>query len=224
MIPDDLTFDEKTKCWYSPSAGHLTTIREPPREYAALEPGPADVVLDIGAHVGYFSTIAAAKGATVIAVEANPIYANLLRQNCPQAEVHAVAVSDMEGEFFLSPDPRFTGHPSAAGLSESGIVVHTKHLTSILNGRYPEFIKADIEGMEYAVFRDSPRVLDNAKVVIFEVSPTTCDRYGTSVGTLIGMIQTFGFTVTYMDGSPLDEYVNKLRPDQYLNLLARREA
>lgn len=187
-----------------------------------LEPGWT--FLDIGAHVGYFSTIAAARGANVIAIEANPLYAAMLQQNCPTAEVNAVAVSDKEGTSHLSPDPRFTGHPSASGLSESGIVVQMKHLTSILNGRYPEFIKADIEGMEYAVFRDSPRVLDNARVIVFEVSTTTCDRYGTSVGALIGMVQTFGFDVTYMDGSPLDEYVNKLRPDQYLNLLARRKA
>lgn len=187
-----------------------------------LEPGWTFV--DIGAHVGYFSTIAASKGAEVIAIEANPIYADLLKQNCPQAEVHAVAVSDREGTSHLSPDARFTAHPSAAGLSDSGIVVHTKHLRSILDGRYPQFIKADIEGMEHAVFCDSPLVLDKAQVVVFEVSPTTCDRYGTTVGALVAMMQSFGFVVTYMNGSPLDEHVDTLRPDQYLNLLARRVA
>lgn len=184
---------------------------------------PGWTFLDIGAHVGYFSTIAAANGAQVIAVEANPAYAEMLRKNCPTAEVHAVAVSDSEGSSFLSPDERFASHPSAAGLGDSGIPVPTRHLESILAGRYPEFIKADIEGMELTVFCDSPRVLENAKVVVFEVAPATCARYGTTVSQVIGTMLSYGFTVTYMNGEPLDEHINSLRPDQYLNLLARRQ-
>ena len=37
------------------------------------------VVLDLGAHVGYFSLLAAAHGCTVTAVEPNPLHAGLLR-------------------------------------------------------------------------------------------------------------------------------------------------
>ncbi len=172
--------------------------------------------------------LAASLGAEVIAIEANPRYANMLERNLKdngfEAEVHAVGVSNKTGVAFLRPDPRFVGHPSAAYLNDvSGIQVETKTLRDILRGFRADVIKLDIEGMEYAVLKESRDVLANARVVIFEASTSQFERFDTTIVALVNLMRDAGFVVTYIDGSPLDHQLYEMRPDKYTNLLAVKE-
>jgi FkbM family methyltransferase len=192
--------------------------------------GPGDVFVDIGAHVGYFSVMAASLGAHVIAIEANPRYADMLKRNLwanvgGDFEVVSIGVSNNPGSAFLRADPRFVGHPSAAYLNDvSGLPVETERLSVILGNTRPDVVKLDIEGLEYAVLKDSLDVLDQTRVVIVEASASQCERYDTTIEALVDLLQDyFGFYVTYMDGSPLDRNLYDMRPDKYTNLLAVKE-
>lgn len=179
MIPDDLTFDEKTKCWYSPSAGHLTTIREPPREYAALEPGPADVVLDIGAHVGGFLCWAYSRGCREItSVEPAADTYEVLSKNAEGKEgmivcYRAAAVADPapnEITLFTTKNHK-TASSSMATVVETrgrdGVTVPALSFRELIRVARPNVIKMDIEGGEFLLdWTDLP---DHVKRIAIEL-------------------------------------------------------
>lgn len=190
-----------------------------------LEPGWT--FLDLGAHIGIFSVQAAKKGNPVIAVEASPEYVRLLWENlrineCFGATMHGYAVSDYEGAGFLKRDARFARNPGASYLGSEGEPVEVKRLSSLLGDTRPEFIKADIEGLEYRVLKDNPEILDAAQILIVEVGREMCAREGHTPGDVVNLLREHGFGVTFMDGSPLDERFDALGNDHYTNLLARR--
>lgn len=207
------------------------------REYGTWEDSVAEAIeehlapgwtfLDLGAHVGMFAIQAAKKGNPVIAVEANPEYEALLRRNAASngAEIdsYAVAVSATPGPAFLSPDERYEVHMGSSYIGgDAGIAVEAVRLVDILGERRPEFIKADIEGLEYAVFKDSPEILDAAKVIIFEVGAYMCERAGVAIAELVTLLKDHRFDVTYLSGTPLDYQLSEISGGDYVNLLARK--
>lgn len=188
---------------------------------------PGWTFLDLGAHVGYFALLAAARGNPVIAVEANLDYERLLRENARAngltVESHPVAVSNAAGPAFLDLDRRYGfDHPGAAHLSDSGMPVTARRLVDVLGDRRPEFIKLDIEGMEYAVLADSLEVLDAAQVIVFEVGGFMAARAGSNLSELLSLLRDHRFEVTYIDGTNLDWQVSEMRHSSYANLLARK--
>lgn len=188
---------------------------------------PAWTFLDIGAHVGVFALQAAAKGNKVIAVEADPHYAEMLRRNAErnglEVESHAVAVGAYEGDGYLKTDARFAANPGASYLTQlEGRPVKVTRLESILQGRRPEFVKLDIEGLEYDVLRDSPEVLDSAQVMVVEIGREMLDRYGCDISSVLSLLRSHGFGVTYMDGTSIDAHLLNIEKDHYANVLARR--
>lgn len=189
-----------------------------------LEPGWT--FLDIGAHVGYFATLAAARGNRVIAIEPDPRFAALLRRNCERNGVevvlHQVAVSDRSGFGELTTDARFTANPGAQYLRAGGDVP-VATLRAILGDIHPEFIKIDIEGLEYRVLSAAPEILEAAQVIVFEAGYEMCERYGTSVAALVHLLRESGFHISDAAGNPIpvaDIYT--MPKDGYVNLVARR--
>lgn len=190
---------------------------------------PGWTFLDIGAHVGYFSLIAARKGNPVIAVEPNPDYVEIAWRNAAingvsNLALHQIAVGDYTGHGYLKRDERFDNNPAASYLAESGEEeVWVRRLTDILGDQRPEFIKLDIEGLEYRVLKDSPEILDAAKAVIVEVGTEMCDRYQNTIADVIELLRAHGFGVTFVNGEPLDNRIKRMKPNYYTNILARKD-
>lgn len=191
---------------------------------------PEWTMLDIGAHVGYFTTIAASRGNTVIAVE--PLAHDILARNVARnglndrVEIHSVALTDTdETSGFMDVDAAiYADAPGTSHLTESGTPVVLARLRDVLGDRRPEFIKIDIEGMEHRVFSDMPEVLDAAEVVVFEASPD-CRRYGSEIADTLNLLRERGMTVMYMNGVEVGpNWVKELEkvPHGYINLLALR--
>lgn len=183
--------------------------------------------LDIGAHIGVFAIQAAVKGANVIAIEANHLYANLLERNARlnqvEVEVHRCAVSNEDGDGFLRRDARFVGNPAASYLARIGDThVEVCRLESVLGERRPEFIKLDIEGLEHRVLADNPELLAEAQVIIVEVGTEMCRRFEVMPIEVVDLLRSHGFGVTYIDGTPLDDRLTDMPADFYTNLLARK--
>jgi len=185
--------------------------------------------LDIGANVGYFSLLAAARGNDVIAIEADAEACEILKRNAERnkvaslIDVHSLAVSDSDGIAYLS--DYSVGNPGGQYLADTGREVATKRLINVLGDRRPEFIKIDIEGMEYAVLNDAPEVLEGAQVVVFETA-VHASRYGVTPDAVVNLLRRAGFTVTYTNGQEIDAHwlaAIDSTPDAYINLLARRE-
>jgi FkbM family methyltransferase len=131
-------------------------------------------VWDIGANVGLFSFAAAALGARVLAIEADPWLADLLRRsaqlNALPVTVLPAAVSDTIGisELHISNDGRAS---NSLGGDGDGHPVVTITLDWLL-GRFPvpDLVKIDVEGLECAALRGSTQLLQYRPAIFCEVT------------------------------------------------------
>ena len=132
---------------------------------------PGDTVLDIGAHVGYYSllsSVLAGESGAVWAFEPNPQNCSFLRRHveingCGNVRVTEAAVSDAAGRArFDFGRGSGTGHLAGDGAVE----VETVRLDDFVRGRgiSPTAVKIDVEGAEV-------RVLDGARATIAEHRP-----------------------------------------------------
>lgn len=135
---------------------------------------PGDTVLDVGAHVGYYtvlSAVLAGPSGAVWSFEPNPTNAGFLRRHVEinglaQVRVEQAAVSDAEGTArFDFGTGSGTGHLS----SEGAIEVRTLRLDDVCaaHGIVPRAIKIDVEGAEAAVLEGGVKTIESARPVIF---------------------------------------------------------
>lgn len=159
------------------------------RHWMAAEPG--DTVVDVGAHIGLYSLLAAASGATVFAIEPDPANRALLESNLRMngfmaARVFAVAASDHAGSatLCLATGPnRGTSSIAVAGTRPTDSrdpeeVVPVDTLDRILGPFHlqnVDWLKIDVEGHETAVLAGAREVLRLTRHLILEVTPTTAE-------------------------------------------------
>lgn len=135
---------------------------------------PGDTVLDVGAHVGYYtvlSAVLAGPSGAVWSFEPNPTNAGFLRKHAEinglaQVRVEQAAVSDAEGTArFDFGTGSGTGHLS----SDGAIEVRTLRLDDfcVAHGIVPKAIKIDVEGAEAAVLEGGSKTIESARPVIF---------------------------------------------------------
>ena len=135
---------------------------------------PGDTVLDVGAHVGYYTLLSAAlvgSGGSVWAFEPHPGNCAFLREHarinrCGNVRVSEVAVSDAPGSArFDFGSGSGTGRLDAAGKVE----VKTVRLDDVVEreGLAPAAIKIDVEGAESGVLEGARGTLARHSPVLF---------------------------------------------------------
>ena len=171
---------------------------------------PGAVVVDIGAQFGYFSLIAARRGATVHAFEPEPSNLALLRRNVdhngfgdriravPKAvgaraetlDLHVYEGSDSHG---------IHRHPEAAVREKIRIECVT--LDAYIEGRPVDVIKMDIEGHEpYALSGMERTIAASPNLILFvEFAPELLRRAGTEPGAFLDRLSALGFAVELID-------------------------
>lgn len=147
---------------------------EGPYELGAVCLEKEDVVFDLGAHMGLFSAVAAAKGCNVLAFEPVPSALAYLRDIAAlysSIEVHPYAATDSKGVLSINVDMSNGNEGDGRNLGNSsllpqpsfeGINVQGITLDEFVEERGLErvdFIKADIEGAERAMLRGAKRTL-----------------------------------------------------------------
>ena len=137
----------------------------------ALTPARS-LVLDLGAHVGTAAHKFASAGYPVIAVEAEPSNAELLRKNVaglPVRIVEGAVVADESLEkvdFYVADDPRYTAmHRLDPKRGYSAITVRAVPIQRLLASN-PVCVKMDVEGAEYELI---PHVAGSASVEVLVV-------------------------------------------------------
>jgi len=118
---------------------------------------PGDLFVDIGAWIGPVSLWALELGASVVAVEPDPVaLEELERQLSPYTltcEIHAGALAPHDGQLSISPCPVYRGRPGQMGdsmtrVTEEGLSAPCWTIETILAGRTPALAKMDVEGYE----------------------------------------------------------------------------
>ena len=177
--------------------------------------GPAPLVIDIGANVGYFSFYVFSKfpKATIHAFEPFPPNGNLLKQYREQhpkldLHVHQKAVSGEPGTLTLGYDPSDEFSTSASSLitdQEGTISVECITLPEFIrqNGiKQIDWLKVDCEGAEYEIFKHgADEFLPLVKAVTLETHDS--DNPGENQEALEKLLAKHGFQVRTNGISPL---------------------
>ena len=149
-----------------------------------------DVVVDIGANVGYMTSLAAVRAGPdgkVLAFEPHPRVYELLERNAVRwreqaavggVELHRVALSDRSGEGTLIAGPAFEANMGLATLAseataptdQNPIRVMLARLDELAADERPGLLKIDVEGHEAEVLRGADRLLaiGGVRDIIFE--------------------------------------------------------
>ena len=178
----------------------------------ALKPGMH--VLDVGAHIGYYTLLAAkAVGPTgrVYAFEPEPRNNALLRKNVAanslkNVMIIDVAASDSAGthDFFLEKYNK--GHHSMGKVSKTADKITVK--TDTVDRALAQFgdpaidvMKIDIEGAEPIAFRGMKETIGRSPnlAVFAEVYPKCLESLGTSPKSYLEMLMSFGFKLWAID-------------------------
>ncbi|HEV7588593.1 MAG TPA: FkbM family methyltransferase [Longimicrobium sp.] len=165
--------------WLLESRGKLARILlgtyEPEQTRLVVETiRPGDTVLDVGAHVGYYtvlSAVLAGPAGAVWSFEPNPRNAGFLRRHAEinglrRVRVEQAAVSDAEGTaHFDFGTGSGTGHLA----NDGAIQVRTLRLDDFctVHGIIPRAVKIDVEGAELAVLEGFAATVHAARPVIF---------------------------------------------------------
>lgn len=151
-----------------------------PGTLAALVPllGPGVTFIDLGAWVGPLSLLAAARGAGVVAVEADPAAQHQLRRNLAVNPELAERIEVVEAAISPSPGTVRLGSRRKRGDSMSSVLlaegpgawtapaVTPAMLAERLCGPEPRVIKIDIEGAEYTLLSHLGPLLSGQNVSV----------------------------------------------------------
>lgn len=178
---------------------------------------PGMTVLDIGANVGYYTTLAATRvGATgrVISVEPQPAVCQRLRDNVHENGlinvdvVEAAAGSVNETVEFHIPVEGWESHGSCrlngSFNSERKIGVNLRRIDDVLSElriRTVDLIKIDVEGGEFDAFKGMPLLLATPPrpTLIFEACEAYMTPFGHRVYELLRWLDQQGYRAVQLE-------------------------
>lgn len=170
------------------------------------------VFVDVGAHIGYFTVLAAQKARAVFAIEAQESLISRIHRNVAAnhlSNVHTIlgAAGDRTG---------FVSIPKAANASTgvritggAGNLVPMLRLDDYFtDGLTPTHVKIDTEGFEYQVLQGMAEILKSKPLLLIEIH-NDMQKYGHSIGDLLNLLLGLGYVIT-----PLHHRTNKDTPPQ----------
>lgn len=182
--------------------------------------GPADVVFDIGANVGFFSIFAATNYPSAIVVAFEPHSDNIDRIH-RSANLEDVDV--ITYETLLSDHTSFASFPvgsSVPGVSDLSMGSSTDHFVPTYRGEEliashdlpsPTILKVDVEGAELDVLTGFGPVLEQVKVVYCEVHKERIRQFGSDPMQVESHLQERSFRTSRLQE---DEDVFHLRAEK----------
>jgi FkbM family methyltransferase len=133
------------------------------------------VFVDVGAHVGRWALRLAAKASRVLAVEANPATAAVLRahialNDIDNVDVLEMAAWDSETRLDLAdPNGKVTGGSTRVveSVEGDGALVQARPLDAVLADWGPDLVKLDVEGADLHAIRGMAATLARCKPTLF---------------------------------------------------------
>jgi FkbM family methyltransferase len=190
---------------------------------------PGDTFIDVGAHIGWFTTIASRRvgqSGQVIAVEPYPQNASALRTNlelneCQNVRVIDAALGSREGKLTLSKGSSSGGVTALEWTTRKGLI---EVPMSTLDGLAADIdavalIKIDVEGWEADVLKGASNTLSRTKYVLIEINETSLTKAKSSADQLVEALRSAGFATF----TPITQGgVRRLARNPVFNVLAAR--
>lgn len=203
---------------------------------------PGMTVIDIGAHIGYFTRLfAAAVGPSghVYAFEPDPSNFALLKQNTAylaNTQIYQLAVSDQMGQIDFFHSELKTGCHSTipSPLRQTKIIVSADVLDKFVDKQkidQVDVIKMDIEGGEPAALRGMEKIIaKNLQMqIVAEFNPECFKEANIEPSSFLRQLADLGFNIYAIRSDGLDAVeINQpleqvLRGQSFVNILCRRE-
>ncbi len=174
-------------------------------------------VFDIGANAGFYSLALSAyfPGLKGVAFEPVPSTYTYLKRNLElngSGEINALmmGLSDSTGELVFSVSPEQSGASFISSTPDSGNSrLVTCDVTTVDNfisegGCVPHFIKCDVEGAEFSVFKGARTLLANHRPAVFtEMLRKWAGRFGYHPNDLIRYFSDLGYVCLVIRGQGL---------------------
>jgi FkbM family methyltransferase len=166
--------------------------------FAALDPGAN--VFDLGAHIGTFSLGALKKlrpGTQLLCVEGNTVTFSILARNL-----------DGRGPAEITPLCGFVGASSGMSYQErpgntgagrlvrdkGGAEIATLHIDTLAKDYFPpDYIKIDVEGLEFAALSESRILCERRPILYMEVGREALRNHGHTPGDLDRLLKRLGY-------------------------------
>jgi len=207
------------------------------RQVLLAELRPETLFIDVGAHVGLYTLLAASRVAHVIAFEADPytaaaLTANVARSGARNVRVVAKAVSDQVGK---------TAFWQSSGTYSSSLIRRPPEVTerrleveaTTIDAEVPDamsdiVVKIDAEGAELQVLAGSTRLLSSAEraVLLVESNPPALAGAGKAPEDLVAALRALGLQLMLVDdvSRSVEPLGNRAIGGWKGNLLCRSEA
>jgi FkbM family methyltransferase len=128
-----------------------------------------ETALDVGANIGYITSLMSARGCRVTSFEPHPAVFQELKSNSanwPRVTLVNAGLAASAGSAYLEIPEQFSTNRGMAKLGDSGVQIRTETLDE-----YPAtFAKVDVEGFEADVFRGGTHALRSHRLrdIVFE--------------------------------------------------------
>jgi FkbM family methyltransferase len=212
---------------------HTNSYLPPHYELLPALAGAGSAVLDLGAHLGTFSLLAASLGHPVVAVEASPRNAELLRASAAangftDITVVGVAVSDHDGTVRFRHEGAW-GQITTGRWDDDVVEVPARTVPGILESAgvdRVDLVKMDVEGSEPAAIAGMALVLAraDAPALLYESNAHTLAHFDATPNDILRPLAEFGYHLYIVEDHSLipigaDDY----QPDTLVDVLAVKE-
>jgi FkbM family methyltransferase len=165
---------------------------------------PGDVFIDVGAHIGWYATIASplVQDGTVVAIEPYPANALSLKENlrlnhCDNVHVVESALGEASGTTTLASEGGDSGSVTALSWAHDGqseVPITTLDDVALALGfGAAALVKIDVEGWEGHVIGGATKTLSQAKRVLVEINRPALREAGSSREAIFDLLRECGF-------------------------------
>ena len=161
---------------------------------------PGDVVVDVGANIGWYALLCAASvgpQGRVYAFEAHPVTFRYLEENTglndfDHVELYQLAIGNAYGEIQLSDSPSDDLNKVITG---DGVSVAQRRLDELIPAEPIALIKIDVEGFELFVLQGAIGILEHVQTILFEIWDEHIRPYGYEFKDVYDLLNKAGFTI-----------------------------
>ena len=193
-------------------------------------PEKNEIIVDIGANVGYYSLLLASKikkDGKIIAIEADSQTCQVLKKNCQlnnfsNIDIHNVAITEKNGTVKIFHSETHSGINTLFSNSESQekySLIESTSLDNLLKNKYKkiDWIKIDVEGSELLVLKGAVNTLKITKNIIIEIHENILEENNQSPNEIIEILKKHGFEIkTFNEYWDPQTSVNKTLKSDYI--------